>query len=64
MPQLTKSATARNIKLNTILKEDSEEEKNNNNTKLKDNIFNTPTALGKYINLTTTVEKSKDKLHF
>ena len=36
---------ARNTKFNTILKKDNKKEKDNNATKLKDNIFNTPTTL-------------------
>ena len=55
---------ARDTKLDTILEEDSKEEKDNNTAKLKDNIFNTPTALEKYINLTAIVEESKDRLYF
>ena len=51
---------ARNTKLNTILEKDNKEEKNNNAAKLKDNIFNRPTALEECINLTTIVEEGKD----
>ena len=40
---------AYNIKLDTILEKNNKEEKDNNATKLKDNIFNTPTILKKYI---------------
>ena len=52
-----------NIKLDTILEEDSEEEKDNA-TKLKDNIFSTPTTLEKYINLAAIVEEGEDRLYF
>ena len=55
---------ARNIKLDTVLEEDSKENKNNHAAKLKDNIFNTPAALKKYINFTATVEEGKDGLYF
>ena len=55
---------ARDTKLNTIPKEDNKEEKGNNAAKLKDNIFNTPTTLEEYINLTTIVEEGKYKLYF
>ena len=55
---------ARNTKLDTILKENSKEDKDNNATKLKDNTFNTPTALEKYINLIIIIEEGKDKLYF
>jgi len=44
---------ARNTKLNTVLEKDNKKEKGNNAAKLKDNIFNTPTALEEYINLAT-----------
>ncbi|XTI89213.1 hypothetical protein V2W45_1331573 [Cenococcum geophilum] len=43
---------ARDTKLNTILEKDNKKEKDNNAAKLKDNTFNTPTALEEYINLT------------
>jgi len=52
---------AYNTKLDTILKEDNEENKNNDAAKLKDNAFNTPTTLEKYINLTTIVEKGENR---
>ena len=52
------------MKLNTILKENSEEEKDDDNTKLKDDIFNTPAALKKYINLTVIVKEGEDGLYF
>ena len=55
---------ARDTKLNTVLEKDNKEEKDNNAAKLKDNIFNTPTALEEYINLTTVVEEGKDRLYF
>ena len=56
---------ARQAKLATILKEDSKEEKDNNTAKLKDDIFNTPTTLEKYINLTAkVVEESENRLYF
>ena len=55
---------ARNIKLDTILEEDNKEEKGNNAAKLKDNIFNTPTALEECINLTAIVKEGKYKLYF
>ena len=55
---------ARDTKLDTVLEEDSEEEKDNDTAKLKDDTFNTPTALEKCINLTAIVEESKDRLHF
>jgi len=51
-------------KLDTILKKDNKEEKDNNAAKLKDNTFNTPTALEECINLTTIVEEGKDRLYF
>ena len=52
-------------KLATILKKDSKEKKDNNAAKLKDNIFNTPTALEEYINLTAkAVEEGEDGLYF
>ena len=55
---------ARDTKLDTVPEEDSKEEKDNNAAKLKDNTFNTPTALEKYINLAAIVEESKDRLYF
>ena len=55
---------AYDIKLNTILEEDSEKEKNNGAIKLKDDIFNTLAALEKYINFVATVEESKNGLYF
>ena len=55
---------ARNTKLNTILKKDNKEKKDNNATKLKDDIFNTPTALEECINLTAIVEEGEDRLYF
>ena len=55
---------ARDTKLNTILEKDNKEEKDNNAVKLKDNTFNTPTALEECINLTTTVEEGEDGLYF
>jgi hypothetical protein len=55
---------AYNTKLNTVLEKDNKEEKDNNAAKLKDNIFNMPTALEEYINLTTIVEEGKDRLYF
>ena len=55
---------ARNTKLNTILKKDNKEEKDNDDAKLKDNTFNTPTALGKCINLTTIIKEGEDGLYF
>ena len=52
-------------KLATILEEDSKEEKDNNIAKLKDNTFNTPTALKEYINLAVKVVKEgEDRLYF
>jgi hypothetical protein len=55
----------RQNKLVTILEEDSEEEKDNNTTKLKDDTFNMPTTLKKYMNLATKVIKEgEDKSHF
>ena len=52
-------------KLVAILKKDSEEEKDNNAVKLKDNIFNIPTTLEEYINLTAKVVKEgEDRLYF
>ena len=47
---------AYNTKLNTVLEKDNKEE--------KDNIFNTPTALKEYINLTAIVEEGEYKLYF
>ena len=55
---------ARNTKLDTVLKEDNKKEKGNDAAKLKDNIFNTPTTLEEYINLTTIVEEGEYKLYF
>ena len=55
---------AYNTKLNTILEEDSKENKDNDAAKSKDDIFNTPTTLEKYINFTATVEEGKNGLHF
>ena len=55
---------AYNTKLDTVLEEDSEKKKNDGAAKLKDNIFNTPAALEKYINFATTVEESENRLHF
>ena len=55
---------AYNTKLDTVLEEDSKEEKDNNATKLKDDIFNTPTTLEKYINFAAIVEESEDRLYF
>ena len=56
---------AHNTKLDTVLEEDSKEEKDNNAAKLKDNIFNTPTALEEYINFTAkAVEEGEDRLYF
>jgi hypothetical protein len=55
---------ARDTKLNTILEKDNKEKKDNNAAKLKDDIFNTPTTLEEYINLTTIVEEGKDRLYF
>ena len=52
---------AYNTKLNTILEKDNKEEKDNNAAKLKDNTFNTPTALEKCINLAAIVEEGKDR---
>ncbi|XTI88283.1 hypothetical protein V2W45_1330808 [Cenococcum geophilum] len=43
---------ARDTKLNIVLEKDNKEEKDNNAAKLKDNTFNTPTALEECINLT------------
>ncbi len=54
-----------NIKLDTVLEENSKEEKDINAAKLKDNTFNTPAALEEYINLTTkAVKEGKDRLYF
>ena len=55
---------AYDTKLDTILEEDSEEEKNDGAIKSKDDIFNTPAALEKYINFTATVEKNENRLYF
>ena len=55
---------ARNTKVDTILKEDNKEQKDNNAAKSKDNIFNAPTALEEYINLTAIVEEGKYRLYF
>jgi hypothetical protein len=55
---------AYNTKLNTVLEKDNKEDKDNDAAKLKDNIFNTPTALEEYINLATIVEEGKDRLYF
>ena len=55
---------ARNTKLDTILEEDNKGEKGNDAAKLKDDTFNTPTALEEFINLTTIVEEGKYKLYF
>ena len=52
---------ARDTKLNTIPEKDNKEEKDNNAAKLKDNIFNTPTALEEYINLTAIVKEGKNR---
>jgi len=54
---------AHNIKLNIILEKDNKEEKDDDTAKLKDNAFNTPTALKEYINLTAIV-KGKNRLYF
>ncbi|XTI87278.1 hypothetical protein V2W45_1329977 [Cenococcum geophilum] len=43
---------ARDTKLNTIPEKNNKKEKDNNAAKLKDNTFNTPTALEECINLT------------
>ena len=48
---------ARNTKLNTVLEKDNKEEKDNDAAKLKDDIFNTPTALEECINLAAIVEE-------
>ena len=56
---------ARQDKLAAILEEDSKEEKDNNAAKSKDDIFDTPTALEEYINLTAKVVKEgEDRLYF
>jgi len=56
---------ARQAKLATILEEDSKVEKDNNAPKLNDNIFNTPTALEEYINLTAkVVEEGENRSYF
>ena len=55
---------AYNTKLNTILEKDNKKEKDNNATKLKDNIFNTPTTLKECINFAAIVEEGKYKLYF
>ena len=55
---------AYNTKLDTVPEEDSEEEKDNNAAKSKDDIFNTPAALEKCINLAAIVEESEDGLYF
>ena len=55
---------ARNTKLDTVPEEDNKEEKGNNAAKLKDDTFNTPTALEEFINLAAIVEEGKYKLHF
>ncbi len=55
---------AYNIKLDTVLEEDSEEEKNNSTAKSKDDIFNIPAALEKCINFAVTVEENENRSHF
>jgi len=55
---------ARNTKLNTVPEKDNKEEKDNDAAKLKDDIFNMPTALEECINLTAIVEEGKDRLYF
>ena len=55
---------AYNTKLDTVLEEDNKGEKGNNAAKLKDNTFNTPTALEEFINLAAIVEEGKYKLYF
>jgi len=55
---------AHDIKLDTVLEEESKKKKNDSAAKLKDNTFNTPAALEKYINFATTVEENKDRLYF
>jgi hypothetical protein len=56
---------ARQNKLVTIPEEDSKEEKDNNAIKLKDDTFNTPITLKKYINLAAkAVEEGKNRLYF
>ena len=55
---------AYNTKLNTILEKDNKNEKDNNAAKLENNIFNTPTALEEYINLTAIAEEGKNGLYF
>ena len=55
---------AYNTKLDTVLEEDNKEEKGDDAAKPKDDTFNTPTALEKYINLAAIVEEGKYKLHF
>jgi hypothetical protein len=55
---------ARDTKLDTILEEDNKEEKGDDAAKLKDDIFNTPTALKECINLAAIVEEGEYKLYF
>ena len=55
---------AYNTKLDTVPEEDNKGEKGNNAAKLKDNTFNTPTALEEFINLAAIVEEGKYKLYF
>ena len=55
---------AHNIKLDTVLEEDSKEEKNDGAAKLKDNTFNTPITLEKYINFAIIIKESKNKSYF
>ena len=53
------------VKLVTILEEDSKEEKDNDALKLNDNTFDTPATLEEYINFAIkAVKKGKDRSHF
>ena len=55
---------ARDTKLDTVPEEDNKEEKGDDAAKLKDDTFNTPTALEEFINLAAIVEEGKYELHF
>ncbi len=46
------------------MEEDNKEKKDNDAIKSKDNIFNTPAALEKYMNLATIVKEGEDGSHF